>query len=85
MRNIDYERAIEVIAERYEEAKEEEFNDDFREWMSNQETVDKDDIQGFLDIWTFPSEIDWCEEQFNDERSAYEDAKYQEMKEEGIM
>jgi hypothetical protein len=89
MRNSYYKRAIETIAEQYEEARDEAFSDAFKveamKIITNNEICTKDDIQGFLDNWTFPDELDWCENKFNEERGAYEDAKYQEMKDEGII
>jgi hypothetical protein len=99
MKTKDYKRAIEIIAERYEEARDEAFRETFEDFIQEYivldihgkgnsfkiEDITKDDIQGFLDSWSFPSEYEWCEDKFNEERGAYEDAKYTAMKEEGII
>jgi len=44
--------------------------------------ITEDDLQGFLDSWTFPNEADWCADEYQNELETIGDIKYQEMKDE---
>jgi len=77
------------LAEGYEEARDEAFNEEFIDMFSGKakgktyiKTVTYDDIQGFLDSFTFPEEGDWAMDQAQSEYEGYQDAKYEQMKDE---
>ena len=70
----------------YEEARDDSFNTEFRDMFVNKykemDFVTQEDIQGFLDSFTFPDEEDWC---MNEAESAYDDladALYEQMRDE---
>ena len=85
---MKYKAELERIAEKYEEAKEEEFDSQFRDMFSEyfttkmgmHTTITEDDVQGFLDSFTFESEAEWCASEYESQRDDYGDAKYEEMR-----
>jgi len=84
MRTNTYKANLELIAEGYEDAKSEEFYSSLMLFISKtrKETgaVTEDDIQGFIDSFDFPDEFEWCEDELESQRDAFEDAKYEEYK-----
>ena len=68
----------------YQEARDEKFNsqfNDFLEELSINEPTTEDDVQGFIDSFTFPDEDQWCADEYESRRDSFEDAKYEEEKE----
>ena len=83
------ERAIEIEESgSYQKARDEEFNDQFRDFLCDEEyimnngIITQDDIQGFLDNFTFMDEWQWAEEQAQSEYEGICDAAYESMKDE---
>ena len=61
------ERAMEIYESGdYQEARDEAFNDELRDFLCDEEHVlnpgiiTEEDIQGFMDSFTFQDEMDWC-------------------------
>ena len=91
----NYKADIEELGEGYQEARDEEFNQQFRDFISDYiqvgtihteansllPTIAKDDVQGFIDSFAFTDVADWCASEYESRRDSYEDAKYEEMKE----
>ena len=91
MRTRDYKADIEKISEGYQEARDEEFNDQFRDFLCDEEYVMKsntiiteDDVQGFLESFTFPEEFEWSASEYESQIDAYEDAKFESFKDERL-
>ena len=88
MTTRDKKARIEEIAEGYDDAKDEEFNNQFVDMFKSisktntSSKVTQDDIQGFLDSFTFEDEGDWCWTQLNNEIADAGDAKYEQMRDE---
>jgi len=83
MRTRNYKADIEKISEGYEDAKDKEFNTQFRDFVGDETIfITEDDIQGFLDSFTFPEEFEWAASEYESQRDAYEDAKFEEMRDE---
>jgi len=86
------ERAMEICESNdYQEARDEELTQQFQDFISDIVTINKykeceitkiteDDLQGFIDSFTFPDENDWCMEKACGEVDDYYDAKYEEEK-----
>lgn len=76
----------EVDEDMYQEARDEAFNDEFKlEFMKiieGNEIVTEDDIQGFLDSFTFPDYEDWATDWVESKIDDYFDSKYQLEKDE---
>ena len=96
MRTRDYKSKLEEYEDQYQEARDEEFRQQFQfelmykmsetyggVWIF-ETPITEDDIQGFIDSFTFPDIDQWCADQYESERDAYADAKYQEFKEKDI-
>ena len=82
-------RELKALAEKklehYNEAYDEAFNDEFRDFLSTFKDTDiitEDDIQGFIDSFTFPEEDEWAFDEVQSDYEDYCDAKYQEWKDE---
>ena len=77
-----YKADLEAIAEGYQTARDNEFDtqlmDFIKETRELEGVVTEDDLQGFLDNFTFEDEYDWCFNEYEEQRLAYEDAKYEE-------
>ena len=87
MRTRDYKANIEKISERYQEAKDDEFNDQFVEFITGTPTDEKlteSDIRGFLESFTFPEEFEWSASEYESQIDAYEDAKFEEARDERL-
>ena len=81
MRTRDYKAELDEIANGYQEARDEEFNAQFRDmFFMATDILTEDDIQGFLDSFTFPDEEDWAADEFESRRDSYYDAKMEEEK-----
>ena len=86
MRKRDIQARAEEYEDDYEEARDEEFNDQLRDFLCTEENIidntilTEDDIRGFLDSFTFPDVSDWCFDRVQSEIDDYEDAKYEQMK-----
>ena len=79
-------RAMEIFeSDEYQEARNEEFNEQFRDFLSGNieagSVFSEDDIQGFMDSFDFPSEEDYAMGKACSEADEWADAKYEEMKE----
>ena len=48
------------------------------------EYLTEDDIQGFIDSFTFDSEEEWCINEYESRLDSFNDQKYQEFKERDI-
>jgi hypothetical protein len=75
----------EELLEGYDDACDEAFHDEFMDVLSDfgdDETITRDDVQGFIDSFTFPDEDEWAFDQVQDEIDAYEDAKYEQWRDE---
>ncbi len=84
-------RATEICeSDEYYEAKDEAFNEEFQnEFMKSVETKDgsnwimkdiitEDDVQGFIDSFTFPDEDEWCMDKACSEADDWGDMKMEE-------
>ncbi len=64
MRTRDIKARAEELADGYQEARDVEFNEQFRDMFSiESEIITENDLQGFLDSFTFPEEWDWAFDQ----------------------
>ena len=72
----------------YEEARDEAFNEEFRQMfhkdMINTTIITYDDIQGFLDSFTFKDEDEWLADGYESELGDCIDRAYLEWKERDI-
>ena len=85
MRTRDIKARAEELADGYQEARDVEFNEQFRDMFSiESEIITEDDLQGFLDSFTFPDEGDWAYDQVQSELDDIGDQKYQEYKERDV-
>ncbi len=77
-------RATEICeSDDYQEAKDYEFNQQFRDMFIEKgylNSITEDDVQGFIDSFTFPEEDEWCMNMACGEADDYFDAKYEEEK-----
>ena len=77
------------LSEGYEEARDEAFNEEFQEFVSYIKDarvclskMTYDDVQGFLDSFTFPDEGDWAMDQAQNELDDIGDQKYEQWRDE---
>jgi len=73
------------LSEGYEEARDDAFNDEFVEFITGTPTDDKltyDDIQGFLDSFTFQEEGEWAMDKALNELEDIADQKHEQMRDE---
>ena len=90
MRTNTYKANLERIAEGYEEARDIEFDIQFRDMFNEYFLTEKgmkiviteDDLQGFIDSFNFEEEFEWCASEYESQRDSYEDAKYEQMRDE---
>ena len=86
MRTRNYKAEIERISQGYETARDCEFdtqlNDFIMETREEHGVVTEDDIQGFIDSFTFKEEFEWCADELELELADIADLKYQQMKDE---
>ena len=84
MINRHYKADLEDIAEGYQTARDCEFDtqlmDFIKETREAEGVVTEDDLQGFLDNFTFPDEDEYCATEYADQIDAFEDAKYEEAR-----
>ena len=77
-------RAIEISeSDDYQKARDDAFDDQFRDFVSETkfpECITEDDVQGFLDSFTFDDEDEWAMNKACNEVDDYYDAKYEEEK-----
>ncbi len=74
---------VEAKADSYQSAKDEEFKQQFNDFMLDlEDPITEDDLQGFMDSFTFPDEADWCLDEVLSDIDTAEDAKYQLQKDE---
>ncbi len=74
MRTRDKKARIEELSERYQDAYDEEFNDQFKNVFSGTELITFEDVQNFLDNFDFEEEYDWCWTQLDNELADAGDA-----------
>ena len=93
MRTRDIKARAEELIEGYQEARDEEFSNEFKDYVLDylklghpahnlKNIITEDDIQGFMDSFTFEDEWDWAYTQVQNELDDIGDAKYQQMKDE---
>ena len=72
------------LAEGYQEARTKEFDMDFRDWLIDDcpATLSEDDVKGFIESFTFPTENEWALAQAEAEVAEMEDARRQLAKDE---
>ena len=86
IRTRDYNALIESKLEDYDEAMDEKFNDEFRDFLCDEEfimnpkQITYDDIQGFLDSFEQPDELEWAQSEVESELQGFEDSKYEAFK-----
>ena len=81
------ERAIEIEESgSYQEAKDEEFMNQWNDFVSDrgypENSIGMDDMQGFIDNFTFMDEWQYAEEAAQSEYESICDAAYEQMKDE---
>ena len=82
----------EELVEGYEDARDMAFNDEFKDMFMEHfvgktlphNTINEDDIQGFLDSFSFPDEDEWAFDQVQSELDDIGDQKMEEYKD-GLM
>ena len=88
MRTRNYKADLEELADGYQEARDEEFMNQWNDFLSDrgypENSISMDDMQGFIDSFDFPDEYQWCADEYESRRDSFEDAKYQEWKERDI-
>ncbi len=86
MRTRNYKADLEELADGYEDARAEEFSTQFydfiKETVKDEYVLTEDDIQGFIDSFDFLGEDEWCASEYQSRMESFEDAKYEEMKDE---
>lgn len=87
MRSRDYKVMLEDAEEKYQDAYDEEFNDQFRDFLDECKftlgnTITEEDVQGFIDSFTFPDVAEWCNSEVESQLDDIADAKYEAMKDE---
>ncbi len=90
MRSNELKRRMEEVEEGYDEAREEDFDGQFRDMFNTYFTtktgmhlsVTEDDVQGFMDSFTFPSETDWCYDKVMSELDDIGDQQHEQMRDE---
>ena len=71
--------------DRYEEARDEEFDRQFRDmFFKDPDIITEDDVQGFIDSFDFPEEGEWLANEYESFIGDLEDQKYQAYKERDI-
>ena len=83
-----YKANLEELADGYQEARDEAFNDEFYDEFTDAgmltTSLTEDDVQGFLDSFDFPDEDDWAMASAESEYEGYMDSKYEEMRDERL-
>jgi hypothetical protein len=85
MRTRDIKARAEELLEGYDEARAEAFYEEFEDMFvvnGALAPIDEDDVQGFIDSFTFPDEDEWAYDQVENEIADIEDQRYQQMKDE---
>ena len=80
-----YKADLEELADEYWEARDEAFNNEFVKFFAEliiEGNITEDDIQGFMDSFEFQSEDEWCASEYQSRMESFEDAKYEEAKDE---
>ena len=87
-----YKADLEELADGYQEARDVEFSIQLKDFLEDFITHDygnawnigitEDDVRGFIDSFDFPSESDWCADEYESRRDSFEDAKYEQMRDE---
>ena len=84
MRAAKYKAYIEEISEGYQEARDEEFHEQFCAFMSENDNYEfiwtEDEVQTFVDAFNFPNEFDWACAELESRFDAEADARYEQMK-----
>ena len=89
MRTFNVKKETKTLEEKYQEAKDYEFNEQFRKFVrsfsdeqGHEFIINEDDLKDFLDSFEFPSKDEWVAEKLGDMIDDYGDAKYEESKDE---
>ena len=84
MRTRNYRAEIRELSDNYEAARDQACNDEFvklyETLLQMNRLITADDLQGFLDAFTFPDEFEWCEVEYESRRDDYFDQKHEEAK-----
>ena len=82
----DYKTSLELLGDEYQEARDTEFTiqfqDEFGDEFNAIYKITEDDLQGFLDSFTFPDEDQWCVDEYERRLANFNDAKYEAFKDE---
>jgi len=74
--------------DRYEEARDEEFDRQFKDFynetIQDNDIITPDDVQGFMDSFTFDNDSDWLANEYEGFLGDIEDQKYLAYKERDI-
>jgi len=76
--STNYKADIEELADSYQDARDEAFDEQFRDFLKTieePENITEDDVQGFIDTFEFAEEWDWCASEYESRRDSFEDAK----------
>jgi len=86
MRTNQIKARAEELAEGYQDARDEAFNDEFYDEFTDTgmltTSLTEDDVQGFLDSFTFPDKWDWAFDAVQSELDDIGDQKYEQMRDE---
>jgi len=82
LRRIGKERAIEIEESgEYQEERDYAFNEALKDFLHDiKDVVTEDDLQGFIDSFTFPDEDEWIADKVESEYGDYCDQAYEEYK-----
>lgn len=84
--NRTYKDCYEDIAEGYQEARDYEFAQQLKDFLSEYDealgSITEDDVTGFMESFDFQDESDWVAGEYESRLGEYEDAKYEAYKDE---
>ena len=82
-RTRDMKARAEQLSEGYQDAKDYEFNEQFTNFITGtpaSQPLTEEDVQGFLDSFTFPDETEWSWNEMESELDDIDDQRYEEEK-----
>jgi len=93
MRTKNYKAELEKLSDDYQDARDFEFTEQLTQFLSEYiyfpttnvvelKEITEDDLTGFIDSFDFPEEWDWCMSEYESRLDTFQDAKYEEMKDE---
>ncbi len=72
---------MEEVEEGYQDARDEEFNEQLIHFMDGTPATEED-IQGFMDSFTFPDPSSWCYDKVMADLDEIGDQQYEQMRDE---